>query len=72
MDDRIIDQAKLFVLQLLSPGMVTPLEIETQLSLVVPMLRLRYPGADIDVERIIRELQEDLNIFQPDSRVHRR
>jgi hypothetical protein len=67
MSDRIIDQAKLFVLQLLPPGVVTPEEIETQLSYVVPMLRQRYPDADIDVERIIRELQEDLNIFQPDS-----
>ena len=67
MSDRIIDQAKLIVLQLLPPGVHTAQEIEEQVGYVVPMLRSRYPGVDIDVERIINELQDDLNIFQPDS-----
>ena len=67
MSDRIIDQAKLIVLQLLPSGVHTAQEIEEQVGYVVPMLRSRYPGVDIDVERIIHELQDDLNIFQPDS-----
>lgn len=67
MSDRIIEQAKLFVLQLLPPGVVTTQQIEEQLGYVVPMLQSRYPDANIDVERIIDELQNDLNIFQPDS-----
>lgn len=67
MRDPIIDQAKLIVLQLLPPGLPTAQDIETQLGYVVPMLRSRYPGAEIDTERILHELQDDLNIFQPDS-----
>jgi hypothetical protein len=67
MSDQIIGQAKLIVLQLLPPGVHTAQEIQEQVGYVVPMLRSRYPGVDIDVERIIHELQEDLNIFQPDS-----
>lgn len=61
-------QAKLFVLQLLSSGgVVAPEQIRSTLDDVLAMLRARDPAAEFDVERLYRELEATLNIFQAES-----
>lgn len=65
--DQLHDQAKLFVLQLLpTTGVVTPDQIQVALDDVLAMLRHRHPDENFDDQRLHRELEATLNIFQPE------
>ena len=60
-------QAKLFVLQLLAGHPVTRETIEQSIDDVLPMLRGRHPDHVFNQERLVRELEAELNVIQADS-----
>jgi hypothetical protein len=61
------EQAKLFVLQLLTPGVVTSDEIRAALEAVLAMLGPLHPDVEFDLARLERDLEAVLNIFQPEG-----
>jgi hypothetical protein len=61
------EQAKLFVLQLLPSHGVTTAEVEAALTQVLAMLRARNDAVVFDIQRLVRELEAALNVFQPES-----
>ncbi len=62
------EQAKLFVLQLLpTTELAAPEQIRTAIDDVLGMLRVRHPDHDFDAERLYRELEATITIFQPEA-----
>jgi hypothetical protein len=67
MNDALSEQVKLFVLQLLQPGLVTRAQIETELARVITLFQDRDPSAQFDTEQLIRDLEAALYVFQPET-----